>query len=142
MQWENRMNAGFSEADPWIEVPDNYKEINVEAEKKDQDSILEFYKELIRLRKERRVISDGRIEFLCQEDENILAYRRCLEVEEILVFCNFRGKHVTIGVDLDVEGADKQDAPYKKILGNYKGKRKEGVLRPYEVLVYEKKQIK
>lgn len=142
MQWENRMNAGFSEADPWIEVPDNYKEINVEAEKKDQDSILEFYKELIRLRKERRVISCGRIEFLCQEDENILAYRRCLEAEEILVFCNFRGKHVTIGVDLDVEGADKQDAPYKKILGNYKGKRKEGVLRPYEVLVYEKKQIK
>ena len=131
MQWNDGENAGFSETKPWIGLPDNYKKINVKSEEADADSILEFYKKLIRLRKEMPVISEGKIEFLCQEDENILAYRRYLGEKELMVFCNLRGEEVGIGDILP-------DSRYEKILGNYEGMGSEGVLRPFEVSVYEK----
>lgn len=49
MQWSAEKNAGFSDADPWLGVPENYKEINAE---KETDSIYSFYRRLIGLRKE------------------------------------------------------------------------------------------
>lgn len=104
MQWNDGENAGFSDVRPWIGLPENYKRINAEAEMADKDSILAFYKRLIMFRKENPVISDGKIEFLCQENKNILAYRRYLEEEELLVFCNFRGECVQMGDIRDAEG--------------------------------------
>lgn len=141
MQWNDEKNAGFSVAEPWIGLPENYKRVNVKAEEKEEDSILAFYKELIRLRKEKPVIADGRIEFLCREDEDILAYRRCLGEEELIVFCNFRGKEVRINEPGDIFARDTADR-YEKILGNYEGAAEKKVLRPYEVLVYEKHVIR
>lgn len=44
MQWSAEKNAGFSQAEPWIEVQKNYKTINTEVEEKQSDSILNFYK--------------------------------------------------------------------------------------------------
>lgn len=65
MQWSADVNAGFSEAEPWISVIDNYKEINAEKEMQDPDSIYSFYKKLVGLRKEKAVISEGtRLNFL------------------------------------------------------------------------------
>lgn len=141
MQWNDGENAGFSDVRPWIGLPENYKRINAEAEMADKDSILAFYKRLIVLRKENPVISDGKIEFLCQENENILAYRRYLEEEELLVFCNFRGECVQMGDIRDTEGEKEYflDERYEKILGNYEGKGEDETLRPYEVIVYEKR---
>ena len=52
MQWSAEKNAGFSDADPWLGVPENYKEINAEKETKETDSIYSFYRRLIELRKE------------------------------------------------------------------------------------------
>ncbi len=141
MQWNDEKNAGFSVAEPWIGLPENYKRVNVKTEEKEEDSILAFYKELIRLRKEKPVIADGRIEFLCREDEDILAYRRYLGEEELIVFCNFRGKEVRINEPGDTFARDTADR-YEKILGNYEGVPEKKVLRPYEVLVYEKHVIR
>lgn len=141
MQWNDGENAGFSDVRPWIGLPENYKRINAEAEMADKDSILAFYKRLIMFRKENPVISDGKIEFLCQENKNILAYRRYLEEEELLVFCNFRGECVQMGDIRDAEGEKEYflDERYEKILGNYEGKGEDETLRPYEVIVYEKR---
>ena len=61
MQWSAEKNAGFSQAEPWIEVQKNYKTINTEVEEKQSDSILNFYKKLIQLRKELPVIANGTI---------------------------------------------------------------------------------
>lgn len=141
MQWNDGENAGFSDVRPWIGLPENYKRINAEAEMADKDSILAFYKRLIMFRKENPVISDGKIEFLCQENEDILAYRRYLKEEELLVFCNFRGECVQMGDIRDAEGEKEYflDERYEKILGNYEGKGEDETLRPYEVIVYEKR---
>lgn len=61
MQWSAEKNAGFSQAEQWIEVQKNYKTINTEVEEKQLDSILNFYKKLIQLRKELPVIANGTI---------------------------------------------------------------------------------
>lgn len=53
--------AAFSQAEPWIEVQKNYKTINTEVEEKQSDSILNFYKKLIQLRKKLPVIANGTI---------------------------------------------------------------------------------
>ena len=46
MQWDDSINSGFTEGKPWINVNENYKEINVKAQLKDEKSILNFYKNM------------------------------------------------------------------------------------------------
>lgn len=91
MQWSADVNAGFSEAEPWISVIDNYKEINAEKEMQDPDSIYSFYKKLVGLRKEKAVISEGTIEFFERENADVLAYKRNYKEEELVVFNNLTG---------------------------------------------------
>lgn len=133
MQWSAEKNAGFTEGNPWIEPTDYYEKINVEAEKRDEDSVLSYYKKLIALRKKSRTISEGGIAFLEKENENILAYRRNCSEDNIVVFNNLTA-HEEIITGGEWVG-------YRKILGNYeKSDIKEDVIRlkPYESIVLEK----
>ena len=136
MQWSAGINAGFSEAEPWISVIDNYKDINAEKEMKEEDSVYSFYKKLVTLRKEKKVISDGKIEFIERENADVLAYKRNYDEEELVVFNNLTGKRVVLK-------ADPEWKTYHKLLGNYSrtyeaGNSSEIVLEPYENLVLEK----
>ena len=89
MQWSGETNAGFTHGTPWISIPENYHTINVAAEMKDEDSILYYYRKLIALRKAEPAVAEGNIEFLEETDPQILAYRRSLGDEEIVVINNF-----------------------------------------------------
>lgn len=112
MQWTDERYCGFSDTKPWIPVSDNFEKINVKKQKQDRDSILEFYKKLIMLRKEKEVIARGNIEFMEVENAGVLAYTRCLDKQKLLVCCNFR----------DVESQMEFTQEWKsgrKILGNY-----------------------
>ena len=133
MQWTDERYCGFSDTKPWIPVSDNFEKINVKKQKQDRDSILEFYKKLIMLRKE--VIARGNIEFMEVENAGVLAYTRCLDKQKLLVCCNFR----------DVESQMEFTQEWKsgrKILGNYEENHKNNykvlTLRPYEIIVLEK----
>lgn len=133
MQWNSGRNAGFSDNTPWIQPPDNYTYINAEAEAQDTDSILYYYKQLIRLRKESRAVSDGKIAFLCEDSPEIFAYRRFSEEQELLALHNFTNRTVTSA------GLVWQDG-WRKILGNYPDISLENgalTLRPYEAVVVE-----
>jgi len=130
MQWSAKNNAGFSKVNPWINVADNYKSINVENEKNDKDSILSFYKKLITIRKENTVISAGNISFI-DTNENIIAYKRSLGERKILVFCNMSNKDESLDIDLD---------GFKKLIGNYSELNyvdKNLRLSPYEFVAVE-----
>ena len=89
MQWNPRHNAGFSNVSPWLEIPENYRSINVETEEADPDSILNYYRELVRLRKELPVIAEGEIRFLQTGAERVFAYERALGNQRLTVVCNF-----------------------------------------------------
>ena len=135
MQWTDERYCGFSDTKPWIPVSDNFEKINVKKQKQDRDSILEFYKKLIMLRKEKEVIARGHIEFMEVENAGVLAYTRCVDQPKLLVCCNFR----------DVESQMEFTQEWKsgrKILGNYEENHKNNykvlTLRPYEIIVLEK----
>lgn len=95
MQWNAEKNAGFTSGTPWIAVPTRKSEANAEAEKQDEASILSFYKRLIRLRKERDVIAEGDIRFIC-DVPGIIAYERTLGNEKTAVYCNFTGESIAV----------------------------------------------
>lgn len=131
MQWDDRPNAGFTDGTPWIQLPENYHTINVETELQDPDSILYFYKALIRLRKENPLISDGQIEFLYPDETRLLAYRRFLGNDSLWVFNNLSGKELSLPSVRWSDGCE-------RLLGNYpEVSAPEGrlLLRPYETIV-------
>lgn len=133
MQWSAEKFAGFSDVEPWLSSPNNYKNFNVEVEEKDENSVLNFYKKLVKLRKENKIIQDGDIKFFERDNKNIIAYRRILGENELIVICNFRGEKISL---TEKNLSDYIANGYKKILGNYDGLEKN--LRPYEVAVFEK----
>jgi alpha-glucosidase len=49
MQWNGELNAGFSTGKPWLRIADEYKKINVEAQKKEAESMLSLYRQLLEL---------------------------------------------------------------------------------------------
>ena len=135
MQWTAGAYAGFSEVEPWLSIPENHRYINAELEQQDEDSIWHFYRRLIALRKERKVIAEGKIEFMERENPDVLSYRRWNEQEELAVLCNFRGKHAGL---LGKSPADYEREDWQKLIGNYDGS--EERLRPFEVLVYTREK--
>jgi trehalose-6-phosphate hydrolase len=95
MQWNSTSNAGFSDETPWLSVGKSYPEINVEKELSD-GSIFNFYRELIKLRKDYEVISVGDYTPLFEENPAIFGYVRTLENEELTVLNNFRNETVEV----------------------------------------------
>lgn len=131
MQWNDGPAAGFTDGTPWITPPENYRTIHAQAQVGDADSVYSFYKKLVALRKERRVISEGNIQFLHREDPRLLVYRRWYGAEELLVVCNLTGRDVQI-----------QDLPAWNIMLSNCGRTALDstiCLRPYECLVLENK---
>jgi oligo-1,6-glucosidase/alpha-glucosidase len=93
MQWTAGPNAGFcgSDATPWLPVHENHETVNVESERADGTSLLNVYRQLLRLRRDSAALRAGAIRLLDEADTdgNVLAYRREFDDEEILVAINF-----------------------------------------------------
>lgn len=92
MQWNNTVNAGFSfgkDVESWLPVHKNYKGINVDRELKDKDSILNFYRQLIRARKNNEALRIGNWRTLIHYPYEHLAYVRETKAERVLILINF-----------------------------------------------------
>ena len=114
MQWDCTKNGGFTSGTPWISVNENFREINTEDGEK-PDSVFQYYRKLIELRKQLPVLSRGHFEALLRDDGRILAYRRVLEENgktELYVVCNFFREEAELPPGLIPEGAS-------LLLGNY-----------------------
>ncbi|MCI8757245.1 MAG: alpha,alpha-phosphotrehalase [Oscillospiraceae bacterium] len=126
MQWDSSVNAGFTKGIPWIMPPENFRHINIQADRSDPDSILHYYKKLIQLRKQEPVISEGQIAFLYQDVPGVFAYRRFHQGQDLFVVNNLTGYDIALN-NMPWTG-------FQKILGNYTDD--SAVLRPYESAVY------
>ncbi|PTI27988.1 alpha,alpha-phosphotrehalase [Staphylococcus xylosus] len=104
VQWTSEKNAGFTTGTPWIDIPDNFDQINVEAAIEDAQSVLHTYRDLIRLRHEYDIVTYGSIEPLYMEHDELFIYKRHYKDETWLVVANFSKERITIPEDLDVEG--------------------------------------
>lgn len=140
VQWNASEHSGFTTGTPWIHTAANYKEINAENAMKDSDSVFYQYQELIRLRKEYDVITNGDYELISEDHESIFAFVRKTEHEMLLVINNFYGKDTTYTLPekLDIDGLSNG-----VLLSNYEDSAplaKEIQLRPYESIVYHLKK--
>lgn len=92
VQWSSEKNAGFTTGTPWLKVNSNYKEINVAAQEKDPNSVLNYYRKLVALRKSfeyKEVFTYGTFVPAYQDMDDIMAYYRVDETRRILVAANF-----------------------------------------------------
>ncbi len=96
MQWDNTKNAGFTTGTAWLPVNENYPDINADAEDKDADSVLNWYRKLSKLRAENEVLTAGSYEMLLPNSEEIFAFARTLGNKKFITAVNFTDKTVTL----------------------------------------------
>lgn len=91
MQWDDSENAGFSKVTPWLPAPSTYKTHNVADESKDPNSVLTFYRNVLKLRHSNRALLDGDYIPLNENDQNVLSYLRVYKDDVVLVALNMSG---------------------------------------------------
>jgi len=131
-QWDETPNGGFSETTPWMNTNRNYIKVNLEKQKRDDNSIFKTYKEVFSLRKELN-IHNGSIEFINDKDNESYVYINKLDTCDLLVVANFLNKEIDITLDIELEG-------FEPLLGNYElmNLSKKMKLKPYQTIVYKR----
>ncbi|MCT4786511.1 alpha,alpha-phosphotrehalase [Exiguobacterium aestuarii] len=136
MQWDATIHAGFTDGTPWINVAPNYQDVNVEAALDDPNSVFYHYKNLIALRKELDVLTDGDYTLLTPDSLDVWAYTRKTDREELLVVANFYGTETTYTIPEDFERVS-------VVSHNYDVPELDGTtlsLRPYEAIMFYKQK--
>ncbi|MCX6079840.1 MAG: DUF3459 domain-containing protein [Chloroflexi bacterium] len=144
MQWTNAVFAGFSSAQPWLKVHPDYVHRNVLAQQADPNSLWNFTRRLITLRRTHPALRQGTFRVIFRADTGVLGYERTLadiagKPQRILVYMNFTGQPALISF---VPDASPETATI--LLGNASRQRflapnQQFELYPYEVLLLEVK---
>ena len=129
VQWDDTENAGFTTEQPWFYVNENYKDINVAQQEADPDSILNFYRKAIKLRKELKVVREGVYKEHFPTSAKQYVYSRRMAGQKLLVVCSFCKEDTKLRIP---KGFDLNRATL--ILQNYPDAG--DTLRPYESRVY------
>ncbi|MBD8098492.1 alpha,alpha-phosphotrehalase [Pseudomonas fluorescens] len=135
MQWNSQPNAGFSSGEPWIDIPANAAQINVERQRDDPDSVLHHYRALIALRRREPLIQEGIYRELLQGHPQVWAYLREGRGERLLVVSNFYATPCEIQLPAQVVNAANEQ---RLLISNYPDcpvRTSKVVLRPYESFV-------
>ena len=103
MQWDQSTNGGFTNGTPWFPVNPNYKTINVEQQIHDPQSILQFYKDLIQLKKSDEIYTYGQFNLVDEDNPNLFAYTRTLNNKKILVVGNLTDQVSKLNVPYLIE---------------------------------------
>ena len=131
VQWSAEKNAGFTDGDTtWMAVNENYKQINVAQQEEDPDSILNFYRRAIALRKKLSCVRDGDYREYRKHSGKVYMYSRQNQRQKILVVCSFSKKKTAFRAPKGfyIPGARLALCNYDKIKTN--------TLQPYECRVY------
>lgn len=127
MQWNATKNAGFTTGNPWLTINKNYTTVNVEANTKDKNSILNYAKKLAKIRKENPIFVYGKFELIDATNPDVFAYTRELNGKKIIILLNFTSKTATVSSSLLASKTTQW-------IGNYPTPfQKE--LRPYEAVI-------
>lgn len=133
--WDESLNGGFSTETPWLALNPNYQDLNVKKDQQNEESIFNYYKKVIHLRKENELIVWGDYKELLPNDPQLFVYERSYQGETWLIIINFYEKP-TIYKDDDrkVETI---------VISNYMDSSKKIdklELRPFESVVYKLKK--
>lgn len=134
MQWSAEKNAGFTTGVPWFFVNENYKQINVQAQEADPDSLLNFYRRLLKFRKEQPAALYGSYRELMPEDKNFYVYERLYGRQRLLIICCFTAEQLRFEAP---EGTELAEGAL--VLANYEHNfviSNGFTTRPFELRVY------
>ncbi len=129
-QWNNSENGGFTTGKPWLKVNPDYTKINAAAQETDENSVLNYFRRIVKFRRDNSVLIYGKYTLVDEENPNVYAYTRDLSDRKLLVLLNFTEKESAIKTDLDFQNA-------KVLLGNYPAPSVDGKLKPYEAVIFE-----
>lgn len=133
MQWSGDKNAGFSSGTPWAKINKNYDHVNVESESKDKNSVLNFYKEMIRVRSEHEGLIYGTYKLLMPKHKEIYAYERVYNNDKYLVLINLSKEETTFNLPYSLKGKE-------LLLSNFECEElvgKKARFRAYEARLYK-----
>ena len=129
LSWNDKTNGGFSNVTPWIPAYSRYSEINLEKDKNFKKSVFEFYKNLLKFRKENKAIMHGDFIEVAKENNDCFVYERVLDNDRFLVVCNFEKDNE---IQLNYDSAQLVLSNYfyldRKVFGEYK---------PFELAAYK-----
>jgi glycosidase len=133
MQWSGEKYAGFSSAPPWFCLNSNYPEINVASQEDDPDSLLNFYRRAVKLRKSLPVVADGGYREWYRASRQLYVYQRENSRQKLLVVCSFSQKPVRFSAPPGCRLAEGE-----LLLKNYGSEIENNgfTARPYETRVY------
>lgn len=106
MQWSDAPQAGFTTGTPWLKVNENYPSINVASQEHTPDSVLNYYRALIALRKSpeyRDVFTYGTFHPAYEKTESVMAYYRVSEDKRVLIAGNFGEKTAVLPLEKPVK---------------------------------------
>jgi oligo-1,6-glucosidase len=133
MQWDASEHAGFTDGTPWLAVHPNHDTVNVAAARADTDSVYQYYRRLIRLRRRHDVLVYGAYELLAPDHPDVYAYRRTLGPDTAVVLLNFAAEPVPFdGLDAGAR------LPSRRLVGTHEEPPPLAdpvLLRPYEARV-------
>ncbi len=131
-QWDSSAHAGFTTGTPWLKVNPDYTKVNAAAEEKDANSVLNYFRKIVKLRKENLVLVYGKYTLLDKDNPQVYGYTREMNGNKFLILLNFSAKQAAANTGIDVSKA-------KMLISNYNNSSNNGTntLRPYEAVVYE-----
>jgi oligo-1,6-glucosidase len=136
MQWDTSPNSGFTSSTPWIKVTENFKNgINVASQEKDENSVLNYFKKMVQVRKQNLGLVYGAYHLLLESNEQVYAYTRTLSEEKYLILLSFSELETTVEVN---------EVSFKLaslVISNDQADKTKSdevfTLKPYQALVYE-----
>ena len=128
LQWDNSRFAGFSNTKPWLDVNENYNKINVELQQVNSDSILNYYREIIRIRKNYSTLIYGDFLDLEPSNEKLYIYKRWDKQKTFIIVLNFSDDMA----QWDIHNFDSM----RLVISNYKKSVYTKSVDPWEARVY------
>ncbi len=134
-QWDSTVNSGFTTGKPWLKVNQNFATINAEVQEKDLNSVLNYFRKIVKLRKNNPVFIYGQYTLLDKENPNVYSYTRELDGKKMLIALNFSGENAIYEPGFSLVNS-------KIISSNYNNnivadKNNTPILRPYEAIIIE-----
>jgi oligo-1,6-glucosidase len=130
MQWSSAPHAAFTESTPWLAVNDNYKTINVAIQENDDYSVLNYFRNMVQLRKNNLALIYGAFELVDNENDQIFAYTRQLVNEFFLVVLNFSDKSAILNTTISVSNEN-------VLISNYEQACINNSYKPYAAVIYK-----
>jgi len=131
-QWDNTNNAGFTGGTPWLTINPDCKTVNVAYEEIDPDSVLHYFRKMVKLRKSLPELVYGSYKTIDKKNANIYAYTRTLNDRSVLVMLNFSDQQISFSAPVS---AGSVDEVLLNNLQNCKAHKNVFQLQPYQALI-------